>query len=100
MSSPSTDVETLMAAPLISQSSSGAELAKALPRAYWWWGSVDATSSSMGDLLIEKSGGTAINPAGFVAIYDADRAAVARHRRVVRAGPHDVQEPAVTPREG
>ena len=54
----------------------------------------------MGDLLIEKSGGTAINPAGFVAIYDADRAAVARHRRVVRAGPHDVQEPAVPPREG
>ena len=50
----------------------------------------------MGDLLIEKSGGTAINPAGFVAIYDADRAAVARHRRVVKAGPHDVQEPAVT----
>lgn len=54
----------------------------------------------MGDLLVEKSGGTAINPVGFVAIYDADRAAVARHRRVLPAGPHDVQEPAVTPREG
>ena len=54
----------------------------------------------MGDLLIEKSGGTAINPAGFVPIYDADRAAVARHRRVVKAGPHDVQEPAVNPSRG
>ncbi|WP_082740790.1 restriction endonuclease subunit S [Dermacoccus sp. CCH2-D9] len=29
-----------------------------------------------GDLLIEKSGGTAINPVGFVAIYDTDHAAV------------------------
>lgn len=29
-----------------------------------------------GDLLIEKSGGTAINPVGFVAIYDRDDAAV------------------------
>ncbi|MGP5250668.1 restriction endonuclease subunit S [Corynebacterium variabile] len=52
---------------------------------------IDSRKLQQGDLLIEKSGGTSVNPVGFVAIYDGDGETTVYANFIARMRPADGQ---------